>query len=109
MTKKTTYRQMQTVCEERYDERRIMRLHFMFVDDEMFFQLVQTGLVDKIVKVFQEADRKKKETSSQMNDQKRTREEDEENSSTDLHSTEKRIKRWHILMADASTQTGNSF
>ena len=46
--KNSTHPQVQSVCDEPYDHRWIMRQHLMFVDGEMFLRLVQTSLIIKI-------------------------------------------------------------
>lgn len=106
--------EVRTVCAERHRERWLFSRHYMFVEDLTFFYLFQSGLMDKLVKVFRDADRRKKQISDQVNGQKRSLEDDnneevEGSSSTDVPSTVKKIKRVNIVMADASTQTEYSF
>ena len=73
-TRNLCHLQVRAVCTERYHQRWLLNQHYMFVTDDIFFHLAQIGLLDKIVKVFQEAD--KKQASSQMNGQKRSHEDD---------------------------------
>jgi hypothetical protein len=96
-TRNLCYLQVRAVCTERYHQRWVLNQHYMSVTDDMFFHLAQNGLLDKIVKLFQEADTKK-ETLSRMNGQKRSHEDDakendEGNSSTDLHSNTKKTQK----------------
>jgi hypothetical protein len=110
--RKATDPEVRTVCKERSDERWILNQRFIFPDDVMFFHLVQTGLADKMIKIFQDAypTMKKKPDYKRLRvDEDTNDEEDEGNSSTDVCSSSKRIKRSNIVMVDASTQTDHNF
>ncbi len=110
--RKATDPEVRTVCKERSDERWILNQRFIFPDDVMFFHLVQTGLADKMVKIFQDAYPTMKKTSNYKRlrvDEGTNDEEDERNSSTDVCSSSKRIKRSNTVMVDASTQTDHNF
>jgi len=90
----------------------MLNQHFIYPDDVMFFHLVQTGLADKMIKIFQDAYPKMKKTPDYRRsrvDEDTNDEEDEGNSSTDVYSSSKRINRSNIVMVDASTQTDHNF
>ena len=74
----------------------------MFMTDEMFFRLV---LVDKIAKLFDDTDRKKREIMEIMTGQKRPREDNENSDTNTVDVTSKRLKTSMAAMIDASTQT----
>jgi len=104
--------EVRTVCKERSDERWMLNQRLIYPDDVMFFHLVQTGLADKMIKIFQDAYPKMKKKSDYKRlrvDEDTNDEEDDGNSSTDVCSSSKRIKRSNIVMVDASTQTDHNF
>lgn len=102
-----------SVCQKYYDQRWRFNQHYMFMDDHVFFQLIQCGLVDKIANVFQIEDEKTKKLTT-SNRQKRHHEDIDDNDDTKskfLHREElvgTNTKRTKMDLMDASTQTDHS-
>ena len=92
------------VCAEKHDQRWMLNQHYMFMEHSMFFHLIQCGLVDKILKVFDDADQKQKEMALQVTGQKRPREGDDV-SDDNTNLALKKTKRSDISTADTATQT----
>ncbi|CAF1369321.1 unnamed protein product [Adineta steineri] len=104
---------IQAVCADEDVQRALLCRHFMFLDDAVFFYLAQSGLLNKIVNVFQAKDCKLN-GSNQINGQKRCHEDidgvyDTDNNSSDSEELpRKKTKRIRITLVDISTQTDDS-
>ena len=59
--------QLMAVCAEKRHKRWLLNRHYMFMDDLMFFHLIQSGLADQIFNVFQSEDREKMKLTSTNN------------------------------------------
>ena len=84
-------------------ETMILHQHDIFLREEDFSLLVQSGLIDQLVRVFEAADREKRKLESTVNNMNG----DNENNN-DGH-TKKKMKRDTNTTTDISTQTGPDF
>jgi len=109
---KASILQIDAIRIEKYDQRWLIKQHYMFIDDELFFYLNQSGLLDKIVDTFDMEDRKKKNAIAN-NAQKRTYEDIDQDNETSSDSAaqrgealgRKKRKGSNSNVSDASTQT----
>jgi hypothetical protein len=109
-TTKASFLQIEAICDEKYVQRWILNKHNMFMDDDIFFYLYQSGLLDRIVNLFEAEDRKKKNAIG-TNGQKRTYEDIDEDNQTNSDSAQreeelgrKKSKGINTNVADTSTQ-----
>ena len=101
--------QMQNVCTEKHSETWLLNRHYKFIHDHLFYNMIQSGLSNKIVNIFQLEDGKNK--SSLLNRQNRCHDDIDEIAVTnsDLAPHEQTIRREmrqiKINLVHASTQT----
>jgi hypothetical protein len=110
-TTKASFLQIEAICNEKYDQRWLLNKHDMFINDDIFFYLNQSGLLDSIVNLFEVEDRKKKKNAIGTNGQKRTYEDidgdNETNSDSAQHGEESGRKKSKVIntnVADVSTE-----
>jgi hypothetical protein len=99
---------------KKYHQASVLHRHAMFLREEDFSRLMHHGLIDQIVKVFEDAEREKGIYQSEINDKDEDEDEeddedaneDEEEEYDDTAHIKKKLKTQNIATVDVSTQTG---